>query len=105
MSEKSFTVLDTNKDGKITHKDITYSEKIQDIQQKVSKFSNQTKMAWLSLISMILATAFLFSPYIDITKIHAITEIVIMLYITLSGIVATYMGVTAWIYQKNKENQ
>jgi hypothetical protein len=45
----------------------------------------------------------LFFPFIDVERVKAIAEFISMLYISLSGIVATYMGVSAWVYQKNKD--
>lgn len=103
MKEKSYVLIDTDGDGKIGTEDIDNSNKIQELKEKGSKFSNQTKMAWIALAGIILLTAALFFPFIEIERVKAIAEFISMLYISLSGIVATYMGVSAWVYQKNKE--
>lgn len=105
MKEKSYVLIDTDGDGKIGTEDIDNSNKIQELKEKGSKFSNQTKMAWIALAGIILLTAALFFPFIEIERVKAIAEFISMLYISLSGIVATYMGVSAWVYQKNKETQ
>jgi cytochrome bd-type quinol oxidase subunit 2 len=103
MKGKSYVLIDTDNDGKISSEDIDNSNKILDLQEKGSKFSNQTKMAWISLAGMLVLTAVLFFPFIDVERVKAIAEFISMLYISLSGIVATYMGVSAWVYQKNKD--
>ena len=104
MKEKSYVLIDTDGDGKIGTEDIDNSNKIQELKEKGSKFSNQTKMAWIALAGIILLTAALFFPFIEIERVKAIAEFISMLYISLSGIIATYMGVSACVYQKNKEN-
>ena len=105
MKEKSYVLIDTDNDGKISSEDIDNSNKILDLKEKGSKFSNQTKMAWVALFGILFLTALLFFPFIDIERVKAIAEFISMLYISLSGIVATYMGVSAWVYQKNKDPQ
>ena len=104
MKEKSYVLIDADGDGKISTEDLNTSEKILDLKEKDAKFSSQTKMAWISLFGMLFLTFLLFTPYIDIDRVKAIAEFISMLYISLSGIVATYMGVSAWVYQKNKES-
>ena len=47
MKQKSYVLIDTDNDGKISSEDIDNSNKILDLKEKDSKFSNQTKMAWL----------------------------------------------------------
>lgn len=103
MKEKSYVLIDADGDGKIGQEDLNTSEKIQDLQESAAKFVSQTKMAWLSLIGMLVLTCILFFPFIDVTRVQAIGEFISMLYVSLSGIVAAYMGVTAWVYQKNKD--
>lgn len=105
MSEKSYKPIDLDNDGKISNEDIDNSNKIQDLFEKGSKFSNQTKMAWFSLIGIVTVTLILFLPYIEIERVKVIAEFISMLYVSLSGIVATYMGVSAWIFQKSKDQQ
>ena len=105
MKEKSYVLIDVDNDGKISTEDIDNSNKIRDLKEKDSKFSNQTKMAWIALVGILFLSAALFSPFIDIDRVKAIAEFISMLYISLSGIVATYMGVSAWVYQKNKDPQ
>ena len=104
MKEKSYILIDADGDGKIGQEDLNTSEKIQDLQESAAKFLSQTRMAWVSLLGMLVLTALLFFPFIDVARVQAIGEFISMLYISLSGIVAAYMGVTAWLYQKNKDS-
>ena len=102
MKEKSYVLIDADGDGKISDTDIDSSSKIQELKEKGEKFEAQKKMAWLSLIGILFITLLLFLPFVDVTRVQSIGEFISMLYVSLSGIVAAYMGTTAWIYQKDK---
>lgn len=107
MKEKSKLgiIIDTDNDGTITEQDISHSTLIQEVNEKSQKFKSQKNMAWFSLISIVVLSVLLFLPFIEIDRVQSIGEFIAMLYISLSGIVATYMGTTAWIYQKNKDKE
>jgi uncharacterized membrane protein len=101
--KKSYELLDLDQDGKISEDDLVKSEKVMDITNKFEKFENQTRMSWVALLGILILTFILFLPFIDVARLTIISEFISMLYISLSGIVATYMGVSAWVYQKNKD--
>ncbi len=93
-------VIDTNNDGILSDDEISSASKIQELQDRMKKSESQEKMAWISLIAILVFTAFLFSPYIDVTRLDSIGEFIGMFYITLAGVVATYMGTQAWQLRK-----
>ena len=93
-------MIDSNSDGLVTGEEIDLANKMQELQEKVRKSESQEKMAWVALVGILIFTAFLFSPYIDVTRLDSISEFIGMFYITLAGVVATYMGTQAWTMRK-----
>ena len=93
-------MIDSNSDGLVTGEEIDLANKMQELQEKVRKSESQEKMAWVALVGILIFTAFLFSPYIDVTRLDSISEFIGMFYITLAGVVATYMGTQAWAMRK-----
>ena len=93
-------MIDSNSDGLVTDEEVDLANKIHELQEKVRKSESQEKMAWVALLGIILFTAFLFSSYIEIDKVDKIGEFIGMFYITLAGVVATYMGTQAWAMRK-----
>lgn len=100
MERNIMELLDENKDGVITQEELNLAKEIQDLKEEMKKNENQSKMAWVSLIAILVFTAFLFSPYIDITRLDSISEFIGMFYITLAGVVAAFMGTQAWSMRK-----
>lgn len=94
-------MLDENHDGLISQDEITLAKEVQDLKDKMKKSEDQSRMAWISLIAILVFTAFLFSPYVDVTRVDAISEFIGMFYITLAGVVAAYMGTQAWAMRKS----
>ena len=68
--------------------------------REYEKFDAQKKMAWASLLALIVITIFLFLPIFPDSRISALSEIIAMFYIGTAGVVATFMGTTAWITRK-----
>ena len=93
-------MIDSNSDGLVTGEEIDLANKMQELQEKVRKSESQEKMAWVALVGILIFTAFLFSPYIDVTRLDSISEFIGMFYITLAGVIATYMGTQAWTMRK-----
>ena len=93
-------MIDSNSDGLVTGEEIDLANKMHELQEKVRKSESQEKMAWVALVGILIFTAFLFSPYIDVTRLDSIGEFIGMFYITLAGVIATYMGTQAWTMRK-----
>lgn len=93
-------ILDSDNDGVISDKDLENAEKITNLKEKISKLEAQERMAWIALIAILIFTIYLLSPYVDIDRLEKISEFIGMVYITLAGIVATFMGTQAWTLRK-----
>jgi len=60
----------------------------------------QRKMAWLSLISMLVFTALVFLPIFPDSRIKVLADLFGLFYIGMAGICGAYMGMTAYMSRK-----
>ena len=100
MGKEILEMLDADKNGITTDEEITSAENIQALEERINKSEAQEKMAWVSLIGILVFTGLLFMPFVSIEKVAAIGEFIGMLYISLAGILAAYMGTQAWTMRK-----
>lgn len=96
--------FDVDKDGKVTDEDIARTDRINEIELREQKADTQKKMAWTSLIAMVVLTAALFIPSVSDSRVSALGTVLDLFYIAQAGIVGAYMGVTAWMARKNNES-
>ena len=100
MGKEILEMLDCDKNGVTSEEEINAATKIQELEEKIRKSEAQEKMAWISLIGILIFTAVLFLPFVSIEKVAAVGEFIGMFYISLAGILATYMGTQAWSMRK-----
>lgn len=100
MGKEILKMLDCDKNGIASEEEINSASKIQELEEKISKSEAQEKMAWVSLWGILIFTAILLTPFVDVSKLATIGEFVGMFYISLAGILATYMGTQAWSLRK-----
>lgn len=100
MGKEILKMLDADKNGVTTDDELTSAIKIQELEERIRKSEAQEKMAWVSLIGILVFTAFLFTPWVSIEKVVAIGEFIGMFYISMAGILAAYMGTQAWQLRK-----
>ena len=91
---------DANHDGVITDDEMKQADKAAEIENRDKKEDQQRRMAWVALLAIVIITATLLTPWIDVTKISALADLLGMFYIALAGIVATFFGASAWISTK-----
>lgn len=94
------TEFDLNKDGKVTEEEILLHEKKLEIENRDQKEGQQRKMAWIAMISMIVATVFLFLPIIPNDRVSALSDLLGLFYIAQAGIVASFFGASAYMNVK-----
>lgn len=100
MSEK----FDKNKDGVVTQEEIDRQRMIIEIELGEQKARTQKRMAWIALYAIIGVTCYLFTPFINDSRVEAIADLLGLFYVSLAGIVAAYFGVQAWVQtQKNSK--
>ena len=93
MSNKE---LDMNGNGLVTDDDLAISEAM----DKHEKSDAQRRMAWVSMVSMIVFTAAVFLPVFPDTRIKALSDLFGLFYIGQAGVVGAYMGMTAYMSKK-----
>lgn len=67
------------------------------------RWKNRRRMAWVSLISMLVVTFFmLFTDAISVEKLKVLGEVITWFYFCMSSIIGFYMGATTFAYLKGK---
>lgn len=93
MEDKTHVRYDVNGDGKISKSELDQIE----IENQDKKEDQQRRMAWIAMLSMLVFTAVLFTPLIDVERLAAISDLLSMFYIAQAGIVATFFGAQAYL--------
>jgi len=90
MSEEK-NKYDTDQDGILSAKEI-------ELENRDRKEDQQRRMAWVAMISMVVFTGFLvFTNFVEVERIDALSNALEMFYIAQAGIVATFFGTSAWV--------
>lgn len=67
------------------------------------RWKNRRRMAWVSLISMLVVTFFmLFTDAISVEKLKIVGDVVIWFYFSMASIIGFYMGATTWASIKKR---
>ena len=64
------------------------------------KSDAQRKMAWVAMITMIVFTLLLFLPIFPDGRIKALSDLFVLFYIGMAGVVGSYFGMTAYMSKK-----
>ena len=76
--------------------EIIILKKPTNINPEKLRWKNRRRMAWISLISMVLLTsALLFAP-IPIERLKTLSGTIEWYYLSVASIVGAYMGFTTW---------
>ena len=74
-----------------------------DMALKKKRWENRRRMAWVSLISMILVTMLiLFTEIVKIERLNVLTEVITWFYFSCASVIGMYMGATTWASIKGK---
>tara|TARA_Y100001980_G_scaffold45363_1_gene25731 strand:- start:179 stop:496 length:318 start_codon:yes stop_codon:yes gene_type:complete len=91
---------DMDGDGVVTDEELEHAKEIRETERDLRKSLAQLRMARWTLIGMGAFTAAMFTPWISIERITALSEVSSLFYISGAGIVGAYMGTTAWMARK-----
>ena len=97
--------FDVDGDGKITVEEVAMKERMLEVELREEKAESQKKMAWIAMIMMIGFTVVLFTPLMSDTRVAALADLLGLFYIAQTGIVAAYMGATAYMAGKQMGNK
>ena len=97
--------FDIDGDGKITTDEVAMKERMLEVELREEKAESQKKMAWIAMVMMIGFTVVLFTPLMSDTRVAALADLLGLFYIAQTGIVAAYMGATAYMAGKPMGNK
>ena len=97
--------FDMDGDGVITDSEIARKERMLEIELREEKAESQKKMAWVAMLMMIGFTTYLFTPMMSDSRVSALADLLGLFYIAQTGVVAAYMGATAYMAGKPMGNK
>ena len=100
QKDTAYAKYDLDGDGEITDEELEQAKEIRETERDLRKSLAQLRMARYTLVGMGLFTAAMFTPWISIERIEALSEISNLFYISGAGIVGAYMGTAAWMSRK-----
>ena len=98
--QSNYDKYDLDGDGVVSDKELNAIAKLEEIELQEEKMDAQRKMAWLSLISMLVFTALVFLPIFPDSRIKVLADLFGLFYIGMAGICGAYMGMTAYMSRK-----
>ena len=100
QSESQYNEYDLDGDGIVSDKELEVVSKMHETEMQEEKADAQRKMAWISLIAMVVFTAVVFLPIFPDSRIKALADLFGLFYIGMAGVVGAYMGMTAYMSRK-----
>lgn len=100
QSKSKYDQYDLDGDGVVTDEELEQAREIKETERDLRKSLAQLRMARFTLIGMGVFTAAMFTPWVSVERIQALSEISSLFYISGAGIVGAYMGTTAWMAKK-----
>jgi len=97
--------FDVDGDGKITEQEVAMKERMLEVELREEKAESQKKMAWIAMVMMIGFTVVLFTPLMSDSRVNALADLLGLFYIAQTGVVAAYMGATAYMAGKPMGNK
>jgi hypothetical protein len=91
---------DVDGDGVVSDSELATIKAIHETEAADDKSVAQKKMAWVSIIAMLVFTAAVFLPIFPDSRIKAVSDLFGLFYIGMAGVVGAYMGMTAWMSAK-----
>ena len=100
QSKSKYDKYDLDGDGVVTDEELEQAREIKETERDLRKSLAQLRMARFTLIGMGVFTAAMFTPWVSVERIQALSEISSLFYISGAGIVGAYMRTTAWMAKK-----
>ena len=97
--------FDIDGNGTVTLEEIAMKERMLEIELREEKAESQKFMAWVAMGMMIVFTIFLFTPILTDSRVNALADLLGLFYIAQTGVVAAYMGATAYMAGKPMGNK
>ena len=95
-----YAKYDVDGDGVVSDEELAAVAKLEELEMQEEKADAQRRMAWVSLISMLVFSGFVFLPFFPDSRIQALADLFGLFYIGMAGVVGAYMGMTAYMSKK-----
>ena len=93
--------VDLDHDGKVSREEIEQFQRLNELNRDEQRDQNHIKLAWTAMISIVVVTLLLFTPFVSIEKINALKDILDLFYIAQTSIIGFYMGAKTYL-DRNK---
>jgi len=100
QDDTAYAKYDLDGDGEITDEELEHAKEIRETERDLRKSLAQLRMARFTLIGMGVFTIAMFTPWVPLERVEALSDISNLFYISGAGIVGAYMGTTAWMSRK-----
>ena len=100
QKDSLYDQYDVDGDGMVSDEEFAAVKAIHEQESADEKADAQKRMAWVSLISMLVFTGLVFLPIFPDSRIKALADLFGLFYIGMAGVVGAYMGMTAYMSAK-----
>ena len=101
QEESQYNEYDLDGDGIVSDDELEIVQKIHEAENADQKDDAQRRMAWISMVAMILFTVVVMIPgFIPETRLKLLGDLSALFYIGMAGVVGAYMGMTAYMSRK-----
>ena len=91
---------DLNNSGDVTEEEMKRATEILELELREEKAEAQKHMSWVSILSMVLFTAVLFTPVVSESRVAALGDLLGLFYLGQASIVGFYFGAQAYMSRK-----
>ena len=103
QSDSIYEEYDVDGDGVVSDAELATVKAIHEAESAEEKADAQKRMAWVSLVAMLVFTSLVFLPIFPDSRIKALADLFGLFYIGMAGVVGAYMGMTPWIVTGKQE--
>ncbi len=100
QNESQYNEYDLDGDGVVSDEELNTVKSISEAEAAEEKADAQRRMAWTSLVAMLIFTCLVFLPIFPDSRIKALADLFGLFYIGMAGVVGAYMGMTAYMSRK-----
>lgn len=100
QKNSDYNEYDLDGDGVVSDEELTTVKTISEAEAAEEKADAQRRMAWTSLVAMLIFTCLVFLPIFPDSRIKALADLFGLFYIGMAGVVGAYMGMTAYMSRK-----
>ena len=99
--ESQYNEYDLDGDGVVSDEELEMVTKIHEAENADEKADAQRRMAWISMIAMLLFTVIvMIQGIIPESRLKLLGDLSALFYIGMAGVVGAYMGMTAYMSRK-----